>query len=106
MSKKPDSSVIITALALTAAGAIAAYTFFKTYKSVKELEDIYFDFGNDDAQETPVNCLRVILIGAEPASDCPKHPAQSSFVAGNTRGLTGVAVGQFQLVTNFEDLIG
>ena len=48
MSKKPEPSVIITALALTAAGAIAAYTFFKTYKSVKELEDIYFDFGNDD----------------------------------------------------------
>lgn len=48
MSNKPESSVIITALALTAAGAIAAYTFFKTYKSVKELEDIRFDFGNDD----------------------------------------------------------
>ena len=49
MTKKPDTTTIIAATVATAAAGLAAYMFFRTYKSMKELEELHLDFGNDDA---------------------------------------------------------
>lgn len=48
MTKKPDTTTIIAATVATAAAGLAIYMFFRTYKSVKELEELHLDFGNDE----------------------------------------------------------
>ena len=47
MTKKPDTTIIIAAAAVTIAAGIASYALFKTAKAVKKLEEIDLDFGND-----------------------------------------------------------
>lgn len=47
MTKKPDTTSIIVAAAVTIAAGIASYALFKAAKAVKKLEDIDLDFGND-----------------------------------------------------------
>lgn len=49
MTRKPDTTTIIAATAVTIAAGIATYMFFKTYKTVQRLEELELDFGNDDA---------------------------------------------------------
>lgn len=48
MTKKPDTTIIIAAAAVTVAAGIASYVFLRTLKAVKKLEDIDLDFGNDE----------------------------------------------------------
>jgi hypothetical protein len=48
MTKKPDTTIIIAAAAVTIAAGIASYAFLRTLKAVKKLEDIDLDFGNDE----------------------------------------------------------
>jgi len=48
MTQKPSTTTIITAVAAVAATAVASYALFKLHRSVKELEDLALDFGNDD----------------------------------------------------------
>lgn len=47
MTKKPDTTTIIAAAAVTIAAGIAAYTAIRTLNAVKKLEELDFDFGND-----------------------------------------------------------
>ena len=48
MTKKPDTITIVAAIAATAVAGIAAYLLYRTKETVKELEDVLLDFGNDD----------------------------------------------------------
>lgn len=48
MTKKPDPTTIIAATVATATAGIAAFLFYRTYKTVQELEEIRLDFGNDE----------------------------------------------------------
>lgn len=47
MTQKPNTNTIITAVAATAAVAIATYALVKLTQTAKEL-DLALDFGNDD----------------------------------------------------------
>ena len=47
MNKKPDNTTLIATAAVTLAAAAATYMFFKTYQTMKKLEDLDLDFGND-----------------------------------------------------------
>jgi hypothetical protein len=49
MTKKPDTTIILAAAAVTTAVGIASYMFFKTYKTINKLDELELDFGNDDA---------------------------------------------------------
>lgn len=46
MKNQTKKEIVALAALLGAAGA-ATYTFIKTYKSIKSLENIDLDFGND-----------------------------------------------------------
>jgi hypothetical protein len=48
MNKKPDNTTLIATAAVTLAAAAATYMFFKTYQTMKKLEDLELDFGNDE----------------------------------------------------------
>lgn len=47
MTKKPDTSIIVAAAAVTIAAGIASYVLYRTLGAVKKLEDLDLDFGND-----------------------------------------------------------
>ena len=47
MTKKPDTTTILAAAAVTVASGIAAYMLFRTFNAVKKLEELDLDFGND-----------------------------------------------------------
>lgn len=47
MTKKPDTTIIVAAAAVTVAAGIASYVFLRTLTAVKKLEEIDLDFGND-----------------------------------------------------------
>ena len=47
MTKKPDTTTIVAAAAVTLAAGIASYAFLRTLKAVKKLEELDLDFGND-----------------------------------------------------------
>ena len=47
MTKKPDTTTIIAAAAVTVVAGIASYMLFRTYNAVKKLEELDLDFGND-----------------------------------------------------------
>ena len=47
MTKKPDTTIIVAAAAVTVAAGIESYVFLRTLKAVKKLEEIDLDFGND-----------------------------------------------------------
>jgi hypothetical protein len=49
MNKKPDTTTIIAAAAVTLAAGLATYMLFKTYKTIQILDELELDFGNDDA---------------------------------------------------------
>ena len=55
MNKKPDNTTLIATAAVTLAAAAATYMFFKTYQTMKKLEDLELDFGNDDALSSFLN---------------------------------------------------
>ena len=48
MNKKPDNTTLIATAAVTLAAAAATYMFFQTYRTMKKLEDLELDFGNDE----------------------------------------------------------
>lgn len=48
MTKKPDPTTIVAVAAVTLVAGIASYMLFKTYNSVKKLEELDLDFGNDE----------------------------------------------------------
>jgi hypothetical protein len=48
MNKKPDTTTLIATAAVTLAAAATTYMFFKAYKTMKKLEDLELDFGNDE----------------------------------------------------------
>jgi hypothetical protein len=48
MNKKPDNTTLIATAAVTLAAAAATYMFFKTYQTMKKLEELELDFGNDE----------------------------------------------------------
>lgn len=47
MTKKPDTTTIVAAAAVTIAAGVATYVLFRTLSAVKKLEDLELDFGND-----------------------------------------------------------
>ena len=47
MTKKPDTTIIVTAIAAAAAVGIATYMLYRAKETVKEL-DFLLDFGNDE----------------------------------------------------------
>ena len=47
MTKKPDTTTIVAAAAVTVVAGIASYMLFRTYNAVKKLEELDLDFGND-----------------------------------------------------------
>jgi len=47
MTKKPDTTTIVAAAAVTIAAGVATYVLFRTLNAVKKLEDLELDFGND-----------------------------------------------------------
>lgn len=55
MTRKPDITTIVAATAVTLVAGIASYMLFRTYNSVKKLEYLEFDFGNDDALSSMLN---------------------------------------------------
>lgn len=48
MTKKPDTTIIIAAAAVSIAVGVASYALFRTLGAVKKLENIDLDFGNDE----------------------------------------------------------
>lgn len=48
MIKKPDTTTIIATAAATLVAGAATYMFFKTYQTMKKLEELELDFGNDE----------------------------------------------------------
>ena len=48
MTKKPDTITIIKTIATIAGVGAFAYLLYRTKETVKELEDVLLDFGNDD----------------------------------------------------------
>ena len=48
MTKKPDITTIAAATAVTIVAGIASYVLFRTYNTVKKLEELDLDFGNDE----------------------------------------------------------
>ena len=48
MTKKPDITTIAAATAVTIVAGIASYVPFRTYNTVKKLEELDLDFGNDE----------------------------------------------------------
>ncbi len=48
MTKKPDTTTIVAAAAVTIAVGVASYALFRTLSAVKKLENIDLDFGNDE----------------------------------------------------------
>lgn len=48
MTKKPDTTTIVAVAAFTLVASVASYMLFRTYNSVKKLEEIDLDFGNDE----------------------------------------------------------
>ena len=48
MTKKPDTTTIVVAAAVTVVAGIASYMLFRTYNAVKKLEELDLDFGNDE----------------------------------------------------------
>ncbi len=49
MTKKPDTTTIVAAAAVTIAAGLASYVLFRTFNAIKKLEDLDLDFGNDEA---------------------------------------------------------
>lgn len=47
MNKKPDTTTIVAAAAVTIAAGVASYFLYKTYNTLKKLEELDLDFGND-----------------------------------------------------------
>ncbi len=47
MTKKPDTTTIVAAAAVTIAAGLASYVLFRTFNAIKKLEDLDLDFGND-----------------------------------------------------------
>jgi hypothetical protein len=48
MNKKPDTTTIVATAAATLVAGVATYMFFKTYQTMKKLEELELDFGNDE----------------------------------------------------------
>lgn len=48
MTKKPDTTIIVAAAAVTIAAGVASYLLFRTFNAVKKLEELDLDFGNDE----------------------------------------------------------
>lgn len=48
MTKKPDTTTIVAAAAVTIAAGVASYVLFRTLSAVKKLEHLDLDFGNDE----------------------------------------------------------
>lgn len=48
MTKKPDTTTIVAAAAVSLVAGAATYVLFRTYRAVKKLEEIDLDFGNDE----------------------------------------------------------
>jgi hypothetical protein len=48
MNKKPDTTTLIATAAITLAAGAATYMFFQTYRTMKKLEELELDFGNDE----------------------------------------------------------
>ena len=48
MTKKPDTTIIVAATAVTIAAGIVSYAFLRTLKAIKKLEELDLDFGNDE----------------------------------------------------------
>ena len=55
MTKKPDTTTIIAATAVTLVAGIASYMLFRTYNAVKKLEELDLDFGNDSGLSSMLN---------------------------------------------------
>jgi len=48
MTKKPDTTTIVAAAAVTVAAGLASYVLLRTLSAVKKLEELDLDFGNDE----------------------------------------------------------
>ena len=55
MTKKPDTTTIVAAAAVTLVAGIASYMLFRTYSAVKKLEELDLDFGNDSGLMSMLN---------------------------------------------------
>ena len=55
MTKKPDTTTIVAAAAVTVVAGIASYMLFRTYNAVKKLEELDLDFGNDSGLMSMLN---------------------------------------------------
>ena len=47
MTKKPDTTTIVAAAAVTIAAGLTSYVLLRTLNAVKKLEELDLDFGND-----------------------------------------------------------
>lgn len=48
MNKKIDKTIIFATAAVAITAALSAYALNRVYNSMKELDKLEFDFGNDD----------------------------------------------------------
>ena len=55
MTKKPDTTTIVAAAAVTLVAGIASYALFRTFSAIKKLEDLDLDFGNDAGLSSMLN---------------------------------------------------
>ena len=55
MTKKPDTTTIVAAAAVTLVAGIASYALFRTLSAIKKLEDLDLDFGNDAGLSSMLN---------------------------------------------------
>ncbi len=55
MTKKPDTTTIVAAAAVTIAAGLASYVLFRTFNAIKKLEDLDLDFGNDSGLSSMFN---------------------------------------------------
>ncbi len=55
MTKKPDTTTIVAAAAVSLVVGLAAYTLFRTFNAVKKLEELDLDFGNDAGLSSMLN---------------------------------------------------
>ena len=55
MTKKPDTTTIVAAAAVTIVAGVASYALFRTFSAINKLEDLDLDFGNDAGLSSMLN---------------------------------------------------